>query len=458
MPTINIPQGSNLSTIAQQYGTTVQDLVNLNQNNPGALPNPSNPDLILEGGNLNVPGATQTTPPAPTPEPSPTADIDTATTEPESEPTPSPFDFSQFEDEQTDADRALEDRFRNFDPNRTVDANQIRQQTMSMFQGQIDAINNIYNNLVNEARIEGVGRLGSSRAIRARRGLLGSEMGQAQKEGVISYNQRIQNKINAERQNKIAAVMSMGRIRADARIAEERAALEKESDAYMEYLQGKDEKRSSDANNIVQAMIAQGLSIEDMEQDDVEQLANDLDITPQELITLYNGQSAEFARENEDEDETEDLTGTTANFRTFRQFFPEGTADDFQEFLQETSASGRRPTTPKAPKPPKDTDLHFGTLIVTQAKITEGRQLLESTRATAGDGFIDPNVYLELYNDWLSEGGPVEGFFDMFPPESYINPANRNLPEIIMNRVRDEADFEEGDGAGLDEFGRPRSV
>lgn len=51
----NIQQGNTLSGIASQYGTTVNALLNANQGNPGAIPNISNPNLILAGGSLNIP-------------------------------------------------------------------------------------------------------------------------------------------------------------------------------------------------------------------------------------------------------------------------------------------------------------------------------------------------------------------------------------------------------------------
>lgn len=46
---------STLSGIANQFGVSVDDLVQANLNNPGALPDPNNPDMILAGGTLNIP-------------------------------------------------------------------------------------------------------------------------------------------------------------------------------------------------------------------------------------------------------------------------------------------------------------------------------------------------------------------------------------------------------------------
>lgn len=54
--TYQIQPGDNLSTIAQNNGTTVQDILNANSGNTSAIPNASNPNLILAGGTLNLPG------------------------------------------------------------------------------------------------------------------------------------------------------------------------------------------------------------------------------------------------------------------------------------------------------------------------------------------------------------------------------------------------------------------
>lgn len=55
MAQVTIKQGDTLGALAKTYGTTVEDLVGLNLQNPAALPNPKNPNLILAGGALNVP-------------------------------------------------------------------------------------------------------------------------------------------------------------------------------------------------------------------------------------------------------------------------------------------------------------------------------------------------------------------------------------------------------------------
>ena len=65
--------------------------------------------------------------------------------------------------------------------------------------------------MLNQARLEGQGRLGSTRAISARSGLLGSDFGSAQKEKILWYNSDVNSGIQAERSAKIGTIL--GRVR-----------------------------------------------------------------------------------------------------------------------------------------------------------------------------------------------------------------------------------------------------
>lgn len=55
---------------------------------------------------------------------------------------------------------------------------------------------------------------------------------------------------------------------------------------------------------------------------------------------------------------------------------------------------------------------------------------LEQSRGK--DGFSDPTIYLDSYKDWTSQGGLLKDFLTNYPPERYINPANKWLPSFLM--------------------------
>ncbi|MEK7180024.1 MAG: hypothetical protein AAB706_00955, partial [Patescibacteria group bacterium] len=46
------------------------------------------------------------------------------------------------------------------------------------------------------------------------------------------------------------------------------------------------------------------------------------------------------------------------------------------------------------------------------------------------DGYVNPAVYLKLYNSWIAGGGLKSDFLQIYPIKDYINPAN-TWPEII---------------------------
>lgn len=72
-----------------------------------------------------------------------------------------------------------------------------------------------------------------------------------------------------------------------------------------------------------------------------------------------------------------------------------------------------------------------GTLTYTVQDRAEDSQALEASRGT--DHWVDPSVYLRLYNNWIAAGGTQKGFLSTFPPKNYVNPANTWLPDFLKN-------------------------
>lgn len=50
---------------------------------------------------------------------------------------------------------------------------------------------------------------------------------------------------------------------------------------------------------------------------------------------------------------------------------------------------------------------------------------LDEERANSGDGYANPDTYRQAKAAYISEKGSATNFFQMFPPEVYISPANR---------------------------------
>jgi len=104
-----------------------------------------------------------------------------------------------------------------------VDADAIREETRRRFQGSIDAIEATYADLSRQEAVAGQDRVGQTRAVNARSGLIGSDFGAASAEKTTQYNKQQQQSIANERDAKIASVMANIEDRASRAISEERA-------------------------------------------------------------------------------------------------------------------------------------------------------------------------------------------------------------------------------------------
>lgn len=55
--------------------------------------------------------------------------------------------------------------------------------------------------------------------------------------------------------------------------------------------------------------------------------------------------------------------------------------------------------------------------------------------AKGPDGFVDPNLYQHVYENWINSGGTTAGFIKQFPPKYYINPENQTLPTYLRSKI-----------------------
>lgn len=74
-----------------------------------------------------------------------------------------------------------------------------------------------------------------------------------------------------------------------------------------------------------------------------------------------------------------------------------------------------------------------GTLVYTAQMKSEDSTDLEHSRG--GDGYVDPQVYLDLANSWVHHGGIITDFIKEYPPGNYVNPANNWLPPYLRPKT-----------------------
>lgn len=76
-----------------------------------------------------------------------------------------------------------------------------------------------------------------------------------------------------------------------------------------------------------------------------------------------------------------------------------------------------------------------GTLNYTKQDYSEDSAALEKSRGA--DGWVDPTLYLQLFNAWKADGGEPADFISQFAPKIYVNPDNDWLPPYLRNTSGD---------------------
>ena len=186
--------------------------------------------------------------------------------------------------------------------NEDVDENRINRDVLRMYQKEIDATNEIYRQQMNQARLVGEGRLGSTRAIGARSGVLGSDFGAAQKQKVVDYNTDIYRSIDAEKAAAIGAIEGTARRDAAAQIAEKRAAKEAGVEKWLEYLGKQGERKISRQQAFIKDLIAKGVSPEEINPEKLAEYASQLGTSADELSYMYKDVLAENEAATREED------------------------------------------------------------------------------------------------------------------------------------------------------------
>jgi len=94
-------------------------------------------------------------------------------------------------------------------------------------------------------------------------------------------------------------------------------------------------------------------------------------------------------------------------------------------------ADGYKPSGPKAKT------FTSGGLVTTESTLASAEQELNTSRGE--DGWVDPNVYKQLHDDWVADKGLTKDFLNKFPPKTYVNPANTWLPPFLRNPTKTDS-------------------
>lgn len=144
------------------------------------------------------------------------------------------------------------------------------------------------------------------------------------------------------------------------------------------------------------------------------------------------------------------LTGETKNFAILKAEgmlpkdiadLPEG--DQMFAFLKQRAEATRAPKNPTSSSTTKPvTD---GKLTYTKADIETTKALLQSggtfqgKNYPANEAYMNPQLYLDVYNGWIAGGGTTPGFIKNFPPKEHVNPSNTWLPKQLLPTTKKTA-------------------
>lgn len=182
------------------------------------------------------------------------------------------------------------------DAERAVDTNKIRTETLNQFSGQISAIENIYKDILNSRlkteEVSATDRAGQLRAAQNASGSLGSGRGARQGADLSRYNEgergRIMQEVEAEKIDRINALMNQARQSSEAEIARQTEAKRLGGENYINYLTTQDSRRQQSVQNIIANMVSQGIDYNELTPDEIQELSTSLKVSPADLQRLYN--------------------------------------------------------------------------------------------------------------------------------------------------------------------------
>ncbi len=240
-----------------------------------------------------------------------------------------------------------------------IDPNAIYQRTLSQYQSQIDAINNIYNDQLNNSRIKNAptykARADQNRIGQVQGGLVSSPMGGAQTDQVNNVNAQEQAAaeaiINDRRAQELAAVHGQIRQSQEAALKAKYEAQRQGSDAVLAEINQRPAKKQANLSNAVKALLAGGHDPSKMSAEELNSFTTGLGVTKQELQAEYNSQQAEAtsAKTKADQDAMKALPSAAQEYEYAKKNGYKGSFTQYQneDANRKARATGNTTTAPK---------------------------------------------------------------------------------------------------------------
>lgn len=314
-----------------------------------------------------------------------------------------------------------------------TDPNKIYHDTLDRFQAEINAQNSVYADKLQEAKNLGISRLGSERAIQARRGELGSTFGEAATARTITENLGNENAVINQKNAAVQSILSNARTTADAIVKERQTAKSEGLDAYIKYLDASDKRIQTNAQSAARAIAEQGLTPDELQPSELQALATGFGVTVNAIKAAFPQIQQDIQSKKSTATDKELLSPTEAATLGV----PYGTT------RAKAAAMG---ITPNRYKPtggsgtggaPSLAQQKTGIQKFLTTGVSPGGEKLGNARGT--DGFTDPQVYIEAFNQWT---GSTKDFLNYFPVKSNVNPLSYNrLPAALRPSTSGSTSF-----------------
>lgn len=174
-----------------------------------------------------------------------------------------------------------------------IDEDKIRRDVLKRFRTEIDATNNVYNDLVNRQEVTNANNEGGLRAMQNRQGLIGSGMGMAQTQDQRDKGNQAIGVVQAERALKIGSIMEVARKEALDEINSKRTAKANGATAYLKYVEDEDARKAKRVSSVVSALITQGLNPSEMSTKELQEIAKNLGVSTQDITDVYTTDTAD---------------------------------------------------------------------------------------------------------------------------------------------------------------------
>ncbi len=176
------------------------------------------------------------------------------------------------------------------------------QNQLKNYQGQIDSINAMYADRVNQARIQGQGRIESRQFAQGRSGQIGSGVGEAGVNAVQNANAEIENSIRAEQSAAIADVYAKVRSGAETSLAAKTLAKQQGADKLLEYLNNVPSEKKKASSSAVAELLARGVDVKNMTPEEIKSYTTGLGISEKQFESEFATQSKILADTKKEKD------------------------------------------------------------------------------------------------------------------------------------------------------------